>query len=113
MLALGATGEHGSRYGDKPALVLDEREIAHREGPGLIDLRLTRQGWADVRAAFAADPLVRRDPGRRDWIELRLGSPDDLARLRTLLARAVAANRSVAANQPGGDGRARRGADDR
>ncbi len=42
MLALGATGEGGSRYGDKPALVLDAREIAHREGPGLIDLRLTR-----------------------------------------------------------------------
>ena len=92
MLALGATGEGGSRYGDKPALVLDTREIAHREGPGLIDLRLTRQGWADVRAVFAGDPLVHRDPGRRDWIELRLGSPDDLAGLWTLLARAVAAN---------------------
>jgi hypothetical protein len=92
MLALGATGEHGSRYGDKPALVLDEREIAHREGPGLIDLRLTRQGWADVRAVFAGDPLIHRDPGRRDWIELRLESPDDLVRLRALLARAVAAN---------------------
>ena len=92
MLALGATGEHGSRYGDKPALVLGEREIAHREGPGLIDLRLTRQGWADVRAVFAGDPLIHRDPGRRDWIELRLESPDDLVRLRALLARAVAAN---------------------
>jgi hypothetical protein len=96
MLALGATRERGSRYGDKPALVLGAREIAHREGPGLIDLRLTRQGWADVRAVFAGDPLVHRDPGRRDWIELRLRSPDDLAGLWTILAR------GVAANQPGG-----------
>jgi hypothetical protein len=63
MLALGATGESGSRYGDKPALVLETREIAHREGPGLIDLRLTRQGWADVRAVFA-----RRSAGPpRPW----------------------------------------------
>ena len=33
-----------SRYGDKPALFIESREIAYLEAPGVIDLRITRQG---------------------------------------------------------------------
>jgi Family of unknown function (DUF5519) len=92
MLAAGPAVERRSRYGDKPALFTASREIAHLEAPGVIDLRITRAGWSRVRDRFGADPAVRRDSSRRDWIELRLDSPGDLDRLAGLLAAAVAAN---------------------
>ncbi|MEP6526234.1 MAG: hypothetical protein ABJA86_03645 [Nocardioidaceae bacterium] len=41
MLELGPAEERRSRYADKPALFLLAREVAHCEGPGLIDLRVT------------------------------------------------------------------------
>jgi hypothetical protein len=92
MLAVGPVAERRSRYGDKPALVTASREIAHLEAPGVIDLRITRGGWSQVKDAFDADPAVRRDPSRRDWIELHLGSAADLDRLGDLLAATMAAN---------------------
>jgi hypothetical protein len=92
MLASGPAQERDSRYGDKPALVAGSREIAHLEEPGVIDLRITRDGWSRVGPDFADDPAVRRDPGRRDWIELHLSSLADIERLRPLLRAAMAAN---------------------
>lgn len=92
MLAAGPVVERRSRYGDKPALFTSRREIAHLEAPGLIDLRITGPGWSRVRDRFGADPAVRRDPARRDWIELRLASPADLDRLSDLLTTALTAN---------------------
>ena len=92
MLALGPVHERRSRYGDKPALYLGAREIAHCEAPGLIDLRVTRAGWSRALGQYADDPAVRPDPGRRDWIELVLSSGADLGRLAQLLAIAVAGN---------------------
>jgi hypothetical protein len=92
MLATGHAREGKSRYGDKPALFAGRREIAHLEPDGAIDLRVTRAGWVQVREDFAADPAVRHDPGRRDWIELHLRSASDLERLARLLGIAAAAN---------------------
>jgi Family of unknown function (DUF5519) len=92
MLASGHIREGLSRYADKPALFAGRREIAHMEADGMIDLRITRAGWAQARQEFAADPAVRRDPGRRDWIELQLRGQADLDRLARLLAIAAAAN---------------------
>jgi Family of unknown function (DUF5519) len=92
MLAAGHASEGRSRYGDKPALFAGAREIAHLEAPGVIDLRITRAGWAQARAHFAEDPAVRRDPARRDWIELHLHASADLERLAELLAITAAAN---------------------
>jgi Family of unknown function (DUF5519) len=92
MFTVGPAQERDSRYGDKPALVVGSREIAHLEAPGVIDLRITRDGWARVSTDFGEDPAVRRDPGRRDWIELHLSSLADLDRLGPLLRTAMAAN---------------------
>jgi hypothetical protein len=92
MLAIGPAVERRSRYGDKPALWTASREIAHLEAPGVIDLRITRAGWLQVKDRFGADRAVRSDRSRRDWIELRLDSAADLHRLGGLLAAAVAAN---------------------
>jgi hypothetical protein len=92
MLAMGPAVERRSRYGNKPALFTASREFAHLEAPGVIDLRITRAGWSRVRDRFGADPAVRRDPSRRDWIELHLDSAADLDRLGGLLTAAMAAN---------------------
>jgi hypothetical protein len=92
MLAMGPAVERRSRYGDKPALCTASREIAHLEAHGVIDVRITRAGWLRVKDRFSDDPSVRRDPSRRDWIELCLNSAPDLDRLGGLLAAAVAAN---------------------
>jgi Family of unknown function (DUF5519) len=92
MLAAGPALERRSRYGDKPALLAGSREIAHLEAPGVIDLRITRAGWVQVRDEFGHDAAVHHDPSRRDWIELYLRSPADLDRLRVLVAVAMAAN---------------------
>ena len=92
MMAAGPARERGSRYGDKPALFTGDREVAHLEAPGVIDLRLTRAGWTRVGADYADDPAVCRDPARRDWIELHLQSVSDLDRLRRLLSEAMISN---------------------
>jgi hypothetical protein len=92
MLAAGPVVGRRSRYGDKPALFTASREIAHLEAAGVIDLRITRAGWSRARGRFGADPAVRRDPSRRDWIELHLGSAADLDCLGGLLAAAMAAS---------------------
>jgi hypothetical protein len=92
MLAAGPAYERRSRYGDKPALFTGSREIAHLEAPGVIDLRITRQGWSQARGDYGDDPAVRRDPSRRDWIELHLRSPADLDHLAGLLNIAAAEN---------------------
>jgi hypothetical protein len=91
MLAVGSARERQSRYGNKPALFIESREVAHLEAPGIIDLRITRQGWAEIKGAYANHPAVHRDPSR-GWIELRPRSISDLDLLASLLRTAVAAN---------------------
>jgi len=49
-------------------------------------------GKRQVKEDFSGDPAVRRDPSRRDWIELDVSSSADLDRLGGLLAAALAAN---------------------
>lgn len=92
MLSIAPVVEGHSRYGDKPALSIAGREIAHREAAGVIDLRITRAGWSQAHGSYGTDPAVRRDPSRRDWIELHVRSAADLERLSGLLAIAVTAN---------------------
>jgi len=88
-----AITSHIVMHGDKPALYVHSREVAHREGPGLIDLRLTAAGWGKVKAIFVGDEAIERTPTRRDWVALRIQSPADVERLRPLLSAAVEGNR--------------------
>jgi hypothetical protein len=86
----GPVYERPSRWGGKPALYLERREIAHYDGQGTFDLRITATGWK--RLAFGDDPAVTRDASRRDWVSISVRSVEDLGRLRPLLAAAVQAN---------------------
>jgi len=92
MLGSGKAHERRSRYGDKPAVYIEGREVAHLEAARIIDLRITRQGWSRVKGEYGSDPAVFRDPSRRDWIELRPQSLQDLKRLAGLVAVAIAEN---------------------
>lgn len=79
-----------SHLSPKPAVFLHGREIAHWDGPGAMDLRVTQSAWAVLSSDFAADPAVRQNPGRRDWIEIN--PTGDITRLFPLVAAAIAAN---------------------
>jgi hypothetical protein len=94
MLAIAPLQERRSRFADKAALFLDGREIAHWEAPGLIDLRITHAGWSRAKDRFRDHPAVRKDPARRDWLELVRVSAADLDSLAPLLATAVESNRA-------------------
>jgi hypothetical protein len=74
LLAVGHASERRSRFADKSALFIGNREFAHSEAPGVIDLRITRAGWSRAREEFDQDAAVQRDPARRDWIALHLAS---------------------------------------
>jgi hypothetical protein len=92
ILRAGHAEERRSRFGDKPALFVEGREIAHLEAPGVIDLRITSAGWTQAKPRYGGDPAVHREASRRDWIEIHLSSRADLGRLGDLLAIAMAAN---------------------
>ena len=89
---LGPVVVRRSRFAGKPALVLGRREFAHWEGPGRVDLRITAAGWRTHADVFGSDPCVSHDSARRDWLDLQLAGPVDVARLRPLFEAAVIAN---------------------
>jgi hypothetical protein len=84
--------ERRSRYGDKPALTLHGREVAHCETPGIVDLRVTGQGWRTLPEQVRSDPRLRRHPGRRDWVELRVDTPADVVALEVVIRAVTSAN---------------------
>jgi hypothetical protein len=95
-LPLGPLYEKRSRFALKPAVYLDGREIAHAEGAGCIDLRITRKAWGGLVGEWRNDPAVGIRARASDWIELTPRSPKEVARLAPLIVAAVAANQSMA-----------------
>ncbi|MGW6277044.1 hypothetical protein [Kribbella sp. NPDC055071] len=92
VLTVGAVEECRSRYGDKPAIRLGQREIAHSEAPGRIDIRITRAGWRKIRADYADDSAIVKEPTRTDWLELRFATLEDLAGYRPVLHTLIESN---------------------
>jgi len=91
VLPLGPVYERRSRYGDKPALfVAPQREIAHREAPGVVDVRVTREIWRRIAFRYGDDDRIR-PRGRSDWVELHL-TTHDVEAMKDLLTEAVHAN---------------------
>jgi hypothetical protein len=82
--AVGVVAEATSRYGDKPALVMSGREIAHVDHEA-IDVRITAAGWRALPQTIQTDPAVLRDSRRRDWIEIVPAGEAVIARLDDLV----------------------------
>jgi len=53
------------------------KEIAHFDGPGGVDLRLTRAEIRARRAELRADPRVELRSSSSDWVTITVSSPAD------------------------------------
>lgn len=91
LLALEALDERPSRFGGKDAFFLGKRELAHFEGPGVLDLRLTRREIRSRKDELTKDPRASLR-GSSDWLELACQEPADLDWILELVQVAVAAN---------------------
>lgn len=79
-----------------PALRVGKREVAHFDGDHTLDVRLTKPAIAEWRPALRADDRVVLRSGSSDWLEFRIGSPEDAEFAFSLVVDAVAANRKTA-----------------
>jgi len=83
-----------SMFGHGDAYWANGKEIAHFEGDGVIEVRLTRAVIKDRRAALKADPRVTLRPSGADWMEVTFATPADEAFVIELVATAEAAHRA-------------------
>lgn len=77
LLALELVDERPSRFGGKSAFFVGRREIAHFEGPGVLDLRLTRPEIRARRDELGSDSRATLR-GSSDWVELGFSVRTDL-----------------------------------
>ena len=91
LLSLDALDERPSRFGGKSAFWSGKREIAHFEGPGVLDLRLTRPEIRARKAELRADARVTLR-GSSDWVEVSFSAAPDLTWVLGLVEVAIAAN---------------------
>lgn len=91
--------ESPSMFSERPALWVNGTEIAHFDGPRLLDVRLTRGEIRATRSRLRAEGRVHlRASSSSDWIEVEVPGEvegDDL--VHELVEQAVAAHRA----QPG------------
>jgi len=101
----------GARIGDGafspgPAVWVGTREVAHFDGPGELDVRLTRGAIHARRSELRNDDRVELRAGTSDWIRVRTRSQNDRDHAFTLVKDAVVANLPSA--RPSGSDLARR-----
>lgn len=84
-----------SMFSGSPALWVNGKEIAHADGPGCFDVRLTRGVIRELRERLRADPRVRlRRSSSSDWVEVEIHSVEDETFLVEVVERAAAAHRA-------------------
>ncbi len=91
LLGLEALDQRPSRFGGKDAFFVGKREVAHFEGPGVLDLRLTRREIRSRKDELSADARATLR-GSSDWVELAWFEPEDLDWVLELVEAAIAAN---------------------
>jgi hypothetical protein len=92
--ALDQVVESPSMFKDDLGYWVHGKEIAHFEGHGVIDIRLTRSVVRERREVLRDDPRVDlRYPGS-EWIAVRFTSPADLALVLHLVEAAAEAHRA-------------------
>ena len=83
-----------SMFSTDDALWCNGSEIAHSDGPGVIDLRLTKAVIKELRQSLRDDPRVTLRRGTSDWMQVHC-TVRDLGFVVELVERAVAAHRRV------------------
>lgn len=83
-----------------PAIWVGRREVAHFDDERSLDVRLTRQVIRDRRAELREDHRVTLRGTSSDWLELEIGSSDDLDDAYQLVVDAVEANTATAPPGP-------------
>jgi hypothetical protein len=81
------------------ALWVGRREIAHFDGPDVLDVRLTRAVIRANRDELKADPRVRFRRSTSDWVGFDV-SDGDTAAVKALISQAAAANIATAPDGP-------------
>ena len=89
-----------SMFGSDDAFRCNGKEIAHLDGPGAVDVRLTRAVIKEMRPALRDDPRVTFRRGTSDWVEVRCTADDDVELAVALVERSAAAHRAPAGQAP-------------
>ena len=93
-IAGAALGE--GAFSPGPAIWVGQREVAHFDGPGEVDVRLTRQVIRERRAELRSDERVELRRGTSDWIRVRVCLNADVDHAFAFVRDAVAANLATA-----------------
>ena len=106
LLGIEGVEERKSRFSDNPALFVLDREIAHLEGDGVVDIRLTAPLIRSRRGEFRQNPSVTlRASSSADWLELQVRNAGDERLCLELVTEAARANstrsRSPRSRSPG------------
>jgi Family of unknown function (DUF5519) len=92
LASLPGVEQSESMFGHGLAFWANGKEVAHFEGPGVIEVRLTKQRIRERRPAFGQDRRVVLRPSGAEWITVRFEEADwDF--VTELVAEAEAAHR--------------------
>jgi hypothetical protein len=86
----------GSMFTGGDAYWVNGKEIAHFEGDGEIEIRLTKAVIRERRPEFKADPRVELRPSGADWITVHFAAAADADFVVALVAIAADAHRPPA-----------------
>jgi hypothetical protein len=93
LAAIDGVSVSESMFGNGDAYWVNGKEIAHFEGVGVIEVRLTRVAIRERRPELKADPRVELRPSGADWITVRFDHDEDAAFVEELVTVATNAHR--------------------
>jgi hypothetical protein len=94
MAALEGVAESPSMFKDDDlAYWVHGKEIAHFEGAGVVDIRLTRGVIRSRRQALVADHRVDLRDSGSDWVTVRFSLPEDRGFVLEMVEEAAAIHR--------------------
>jgi hypothetical protein len=88
------------------ALWVGTREVAHFDGPDVLDVRLTKAVIRERRSELTNDDRIELRLGTSDWLRVRVKTRSDREHALALVRDAVASNLPTAAPGPPPEGEA-------
>jgi hypothetical protein len=92
--------ESESMFKAAPAYWVNGKEVAHFDGDGVIDIRLTRALIRARRAELRADQRVELRSSSSDWLSVRVTEPEDVTFAAQLARDAAGAHRAPPGTTP-------------